>query len=82
MRSAQARKALAGLEGDVLILYGDVPLVTAATMRRMLDALQTGEPTAVVLGFHPDDAAAYGRIHRRCGRTHLRDGRIQGRQCR
>lgn len=60
---AQAHDALAGFAGDVLILYGDVPLVSAATMRAMLDRLSRGdEPRAVVLGFRPDDTAAYGRI--------------------
>ena len=57
----QARDALAGFDGDVLILYGDVPLVSAATMARMLDAL-TPATAAVVLGFRPADAAAYGRV--------------------
>ncbi|WP_419814847.1 bifunctional UDP-N-acetylglucosamine diphosphorylase/glucosamine-1-phosphate N-acetyltransferase GlmU [Glacieibacterium sp.] len=57
----QAESALAGFDGDILILYGDVPLVETATMRRMLDAL-TGDVGAVVLGFRPVDPAAYGRI--------------------
>lgn len=60
---AQAQAALDGFDGDVLILYGDVPLVSAATMRRMLDRLGGNDaPAAVVLGFRPDDPAAYGRI--------------------
>jgi bifunctional UDP-N-acetylglucosamine pyrophosphorylase / glucosamine-1-phosphate N-acetyltransferase len=60
---AQAKEALAGFAGDVLILYGDVPLVSAATMSRMIDRLNFGiEPRAVVLGFRPADAGAYGRI--------------------
>jgi len=60
---AQAREALAGFEGDVLILYGDVPLVETATMRRMIDRLGQGDcPAAVVLGFRPSDPAAYGRV--------------------
>lgn len=59
----QAKEALAGFAGDVLILYGDVPLVSAATMQRMIDRLNFGiEPRAVVLGFRPDNAGAYGRI--------------------
>ena len=59
----QAEGALAGFEGDVLVLYGDVPLVEAATMRRMLDRLNADDkPATVILGFRPDDAAAYGRI--------------------
>ena len=58
-----AKDALAGFAGDVLILYGDVPLVTTATLQRMVDRLNFGiEPRCVVLGFRPDDAAAYGRI--------------------
>ncbi|VXD06941.1 fused N-acetyl glucosamine-1-phosphate uridyltransferase; glucosamine-1-phosphate acetyl transferase [Sphingomonas sp. T1] len=60
---AQARDALAGFEGDVLILYGDVPLVTAATMQRMIDRLHGDDaPAAVVLGFRPADPGAYGRV--------------------
>jgi len=60
---AQAREALADFAGDVLILYGDVPLVEPATMRRMIDRLHAPDaPAVVVLGFRPEDAAAYGRI--------------------
>ena len=59
----QAEGALAGFAGDVLILYGDVPLVTPATMRAMLDRLHAADaPVAVVLGFRPADPGAYGRI--------------------
>lgn len=60
---AQAKDALAGFDGDVLILYGDVPLVSAATMRRMVERLHGGDaPAAVVLGFRPADPGAYGRV--------------------
>jgi len=60
---AQAHDALSGFAGDVLILYGDVPLVRAETMRAMIERLNMGDaPRCVVLGFRPDDAAAYGRI--------------------
>ncbi|MFK3888126.1 bifunctional UDP-N-acetylglucosamine diphosphorylase/glucosamine-1-phosphate N-acetyltransferase GlmU [Sphingomonas sp. NPDC079357] len=59
----QAREALAGFAGDVLILYGDVPLVRAETMRAMLDRLDADDaPAVVVLGFRPADAGAYGRL--------------------
>ena len=59
----QAREALAGFDGDIIILYGDVPLVRAETMRSMLDALDGDDgPACVVLGFRPADPAAYGRI--------------------
>ncbi len=60
---AQAQAALADFSGDVLILYGDVPLVRAETMAAMIARLGAGDsPAAVVLGFRPADAAAYGRI--------------------
>lgn len=60
---AQAREALAGFDGNVLILYGDVPLVEARTMQAMIDRLAAQDaPAAVVLGFRPADPAAYGRV--------------------
>ncbi|WP_298669618.1 bifunctional UDP-N-acetylglucosamine diphosphorylase/glucosamine-1-phosphate N-acetyltransferase GlmU [uncultured Sphingomonas sp.] len=59
----QAEAALGGFAGDVLILYGDVPLIGSETMRRMLDRLHAADrPATVVLGFRPSDAGAYGRI--------------------
>lgn len=59
----QAREALAGFDGDIIILYGDVPLVRPETMRNMLAALDGNDgPACVVLGFRPVDPAAYGRI--------------------
>lgn len=59
----QAEAALQGFSGDVLILYGDVPLVSSSTMQRMIDRLHEQDaPAAVVLGFRPEDALAYGRI--------------------
>ncbi|RIA46839.1 UDP-N-acetylglucosamine pyrophosphorylase /glucosamine-1-phosphate N-acetyltransferase [Hephaestia caeni] len=67
----QAQNALAGFDGDVLILYGDVPLVSPETMRAMLDRLQSDDaPATVVLGFRPADPGAYGRV------IADRDGRI------
>jgi bifunctional UDP-N-acetylglucosamine pyrophosphorylase/glucosamine-1-phosphate N-acetyltransferase len=65
----QAKAALAGFEGDVLILYGDVPFVRAETMRTMLERLHGGdEPPIVVLGFEPEDPLQYGRIIAQDGR--------------
>jgi bifunctional UDP-N-acetylglucosamine pyrophosphorylase/glucosamine-1-phosphate N-acetyltransferase len=59
----QAQGALAGFEGDVLVLYGDVPFVRAETMRRMVERLHgEGDPAAVVLAFEPDDPLQYGRV--------------------
>ncbi len=59
----QAEGALAGFDGDVLILYGDVPFVPAATMRAMLDRLGADDaPAVVVLAFEPADPLRYGRV--------------------
>lgn len=59
----QAEAALAGFSGDVLVLYGDVPFVSEATMRAMIARLHAPDaPAVVVLGFEPADALQYGRI--------------------
>jgi len=59
----QAEAALAGFAGDVLILYGDVPLVRPETMRAMIERLHGPDaPACVVLGFRPAEPGAYGRI--------------------
>ncbi len=56
-----AAGALQGFTGDALILYADTPLITAATLRRVLDARSEGA-SVVVLGFTPDDPGPYGRL--------------------
>ncbi|HTM70050.1 MAG TPA: bifunctional UDP-N-acetylglucosamine diphosphorylase/glucosamine-1-phosphate N-acetyltransferase GlmU, partial [Luteimonas sp.] len=56
------QQALPGVpeEARVLVLYGDVPLITSATLRRLLDA-----PGALaVLAAEPADPTGYGRIVR------------------
>ena len=64
----QAESALADFvahypQGDVLILYGDVPLVPAATMTNMVARLHADDqPAIVVLGFEPEDTLKYGRV--------------------
>ncbi|HWI87507.1 MAG TPA: bifunctional UDP-N-acetylglucosamine diphosphorylase/glucosamine-1-phosphate N-acetyltransferase GlmU [Sphingomonas sp.] len=65
----QAEAALTGFDGDVLILYGDVPLVSSATLARMVARLHEGDaPAAVVLGFRPAETLSYGRIIAEQGR--------------
>ncbi|WP_159827528.1 bifunctional UDP-N-acetylglucosamine diphosphorylase/glucosamine-1-phosphate N-acetyltransferase GlmU [Novosphingobium sp. TCA1] len=59
----QAEAALSGFSGDVLILYGDVPFVSTATMRAMIERLHADDsPAVVVLGFEPEDPLQYGRV--------------------
>lgn len=54
---------LAGFSGDVLVLYGDSPLITATTLSKMVAARNgTGDPAVVVLGMRPADPGAYGRL--------------------
>jgi bifunctional UDP-N-acetylglucosamine pyrophosphorylase/glucosamine-1-phosphate N-acetyltransferase len=54
---------LEGFAGDVLVLYGDTPLLTPETLARMVAARRgAGDPAVVVLGFRPADPGAYGRL--------------------
>lgn len=57
------RELLHDFVGDVLVLYGDVPLIPASVMQAMVDARHLDANTGiVVLGFRPDDPARYGRL--------------------
>ena len=59
----QAREALAGFQGDVLVCFGDVPMVRAESAAAMLRRLHGEDaPATVVLGFRPADGKAYGRV--------------------
>jgi bifunctional UDP-N-acetylglucosamine pyrophosphorylase / glucosamine-1-phosphate N-acetyltransferase len=59
----QAQNALAGFDGDVLILYGDVPFVPTAAMQAMVARLNAPDaPVVVVLAFEPEDPTGYGRV--------------------
>ncbi|MCJ7421967.1 bifunctional UDP-N-acetylglucosamine diphosphorylase/glucosamine-1-phosphate N-acetyltransferase GlmU [Sphingomicrobium astaxanthinifaciens] len=59
----QAQAALAGHVGPVILLFGDVPMVRAETMRAMVERLEADDkPGIVALGFEPEDTKAYGRI--------------------
>lgn len=58
-----AKEALGGFEGHLLVLYGDTPLLTAGTLKKVLAALDRDPKCAVaVLGFMPEDPGAYGRL--------------------
>ena len=56
-----AREALERHSGDVLVLYADTPLLTSATLQRLLERLDDGAGIAV-LGFEPEDPTGYGRL--------------------
>ena len=55
-----AAEELADFEGDVTVLYGDTPFVRPETLKRMAEARGTHD--VVVLGFHAEDPARYGRL--------------------
>src|SRR5271163_1827905 len=55
-----ARKLLDGFVGDVVVLYGTVPLLRRDTIGRLVAAARTG--AIGVLGFRPGDPTGYGRL--------------------
>ena len=57
-----ARDMLEGLTGDVVILYGDTPLIRSETLQEMIRTRREASAGVVVLGFEADDPGAYGRL--------------------
>ncbi len=58
-----AKDCLESFDGNLLVLYGDTPLLTSETLHRLLDARkQSPAPSIVVLGMRPDNPTGYGRI--------------------
>ena len=57
----QAREALAGIEGNVFVAFGDTPFIRPETLQSMLDARATHD--VIVLGFEVyDPTVRYGRL--------------------
>ena len=56
-----AEPAIANFDGDVLVLYGDTPLLLPDTLSRLRAALDGGAGVAV-LGCEADDPTGYGRL--------------------
>ena len=59
-----AHEALAGFKaGTVLVLFGDSPFVSTATLQKLIARRQAADdPAVVVLGMRPADPTGYGRI--------------------
>ncbi len=55
-----AESALKNFSGQVLVLFGDAPLVTKETLQKL--AARLGSADVAALGFRPDDATGYGRM--------------------
>ena len=56
-----ARQALEEVSGPVIILYGDTPLVSPKSIRKLAAAIENGADMAVI-GFHARDPKGYGRL--------------------
>ncbi|MBS0521204.1 MAG: bifunctional UDP-N-acetylglucosamine diphosphorylase/glucosamine-1-phosphate N-acetyltransferase GlmU [Proteobacteria bacterium] len=59
--------ALEGHDGPVLVVYADAPLVTAATLQRLVAACRREKAAVGVLGFTARDPGPYGRLIVRAG---------------
>lgn len=55
-----AKVALKNFSCDVLVLYGDTPLITTGTIKTLLKARSSAD--LVVAGTRPDDPSPYGRL--------------------
>jgi len=56
-----AESALAGFDGDVVVLYGDTPLIPAEAIEGLFAEI-VGGASIGVLGFETADPGAYGRL--------------------
>ena len=59
---AATRQLLNGFAGNVLVLYGDTPLVTPATLSRLLGERERQNAAVAVIGMRPEEPGPYGRL--------------------
>ncbi|MCP4394801.1 MAG: bifunctional UDP-N-acetylglucosamine diphosphorylase/glucosamine-1-phosphate N-acetyltransferase GlmU [Alphaproteobacteria bacterium] len=58
-----AKEHIKNFDGNVFVFFGDTPLITAKTIKKMQDVMNSSSsPAAVFLGFIPKDTAKYGRF--------------------
>jgi len=60
----QAKKVLKNYKGDILILCGDVPFITAGTLGRLVRTHKMNENCGTILTAFLDNPTGYGRIKR------------------
>jgi bifunctional UDP-N-acetylglucosamine pyrophosphorylase/glucosamine-1-phosphate N-acetyltransferase len=60
----QARPVLEGRSGLVLVCYADMPLLTAKTLRRLVENQSQDRTAATILTLVSDDAMGFGRVIR------------------
>lgn len=58
------REAAGDAPGPLLVLYGDAPLLSTRTVRRLIEQQQESGAAAVVITTELDDPSGYGRILR------------------
>ncbi|BDG62009.1 bifunctional UDP-N-acetylglucosamine diphosphorylase/glucosamine-1-phosphate N-acetyltransferase GlmU [Caldinitratiruptor microaerophilus] len=60
----QAEPLLDGARGDLLVLYGDTPLLRPEVVKRLLEAHRESGASATVLTAHVQDPGSFGRVIR------------------
>ena len=58
----QAAGALKGHRGDVIVLFGDTPMVSTQTLRNLVRARRRGRHAAVAASFRPGDRKLFARV--------------------
>jgi bifunctional UDP-N-acetylglucosamine pyrophosphorylase/glucosamine-1-phosphate N-acetyltransferase len=64
------RDLLAGLDGYLMVLYGDCPLLRASTLARLIQTEVNGGGAGVLMTAMMEDPTGYGRV------VHEADGRV------
>ena len=70
-----ARAALTGFTGAVLILYGDVPLLTVDTLKRLIAAYDPSKGPLAMISCKLSEPTGYGRVLRGAG--HVVEGIVE-----
>jgi bifunctional UDP-N-acetylglucosamine pyrophosphorylase/glucosamine-1-phosphate N-acetyltransferase len=60
----QAAEKLKGFKGDIVILYGDAPLVTKQTIKSLIDKRRSENTSVAIATTELSDPAGYGRVIR------------------
>ncbi|WP_180272761.1 sugar phosphate nucleotidyltransferase [Konateibacter massiliensis] len=62
--AVKCAKDFIGTEGETLILFGDTPLITGGTLKKLVEFHRTNQNKVTVLSAIVDDPTGYGRIIR------------------
>ncbi len=57
-----AKAALADASGDIIVLFGDAPLITPKALQNLRARRQATKAAIIVAGFTPQDPSPYGRL--------------------